>query len=285
MPVLSTCPSCNVELATQDYDAESIARCAACGSQFSLDAALHGLPEKNTKATASAILGGMSFLGLFLTGVPAIILGWLALKDIREKKTTGGKSTAITGIVLGSVLSLLCGGTVIGLAAFVWQIRPSDDPVILQTTAAFIGTADYPEEVEPQSASSVFGMRTIGYTDRERGTRILHLYYPKSLAPTKKVARSRALSTRLGLSLKPHGTFTVDAKEGPVEVTEERGTDDDGDPIRMYTSTLTHPDGWVVFQIRVQEEPADGSKNKKPRLYLSKDQLIRVLETFEPGPN
>jgi hypothetical protein len=60
------------------------------------------------KATTSLILGLLSpFCSLF-AGIPAIILGSLALKDVkRSRGRLQGQGLAITGIVLGSVGSLL----------------------------------------------------------------------------------------------------------------------------------------------------------------------------------
>jgi hypothetical protein len=61
------------------------------------------------KATASMILGLMAFPCIFsiLTGIPAIILGALALKDINNSEDRlGGKVMAIIGLITG-ILSLL----------------------------------------------------------------------------------------------------------------------------------------------------------------------------------
>jgi hypothetical protein len=63
------------------------------------------------KATASMILGLMSVLclGNFLTGLPGMILGTMALGDIGAGKASGGRGMAITGIVtslLGMVIVL-----------------------------------------------------------------------------------------------------------------------------------------------------------------------------------
>jgi prepilin-type processing-associated H-X9-DG protein len=59
------------------------------------------------KATASLILGLLSFLCVFLTGIPAIIFGILGLRDIgRSRERLGGKGIAITGIITGSIGSV-----------------------------------------------------------------------------------------------------------------------------------------------------------------------------------
>lgn len=59
------------------------------------------------KATASLVLGLLSFLCVFLTGIPAIIFGILGLRDIgRSGERLGGKGVAITGIITGSIGSV-----------------------------------------------------------------------------------------------------------------------------------------------------------------------------------
>ncbi len=61
-------------------------------------------PPTNGKATASMVLGLCTFVVWFLAGVPAVILGHMALKEINlSNGTQGGKGQAITGLVLGYI--------------------------------------------------------------------------------------------------------------------------------------------------------------------------------------
>jgi Domain of unknown function (DUF4190) len=67
--------------------------------------------QTNGKATAAMILGLCIFVAGFLTGIPAVILGHMALNEINlSGNTQGGRGMAITGLVLGylSVAGLLC---------------------------------------------------------------------------------------------------------------------------------------------------------------------------------
>jgi Protein of unknown function (DUF1559)/Domain of unknown function (DUF4190) len=65
-------------------------------------------PQTSGKAIASLVLGiGSLFTGV-LTGLPAILIGILALVDIiNPRKHLRGMGLAISGIVLGSVMSLI----------------------------------------------------------------------------------------------------------------------------------------------------------------------------------
>lgn len=58
----------------------------------------------NGKATAALVLGLLSLLFWVLTGIPAVILGHMALNEINASNgTQGGKGSAITGLILGYV--------------------------------------------------------------------------------------------------------------------------------------------------------------------------------------
>lgn len=62
------------------------------------------VPPTNGKATASMILGLCSLAVWFLAGIPAVILGHMALKEINlSNGMQGGKGQAITGLVLGYI--------------------------------------------------------------------------------------------------------------------------------------------------------------------------------------
>lgn len=66
-------------------------------------------PPATGKAIAAVVLGALSLLLGCLTGVPAIIVGWMASSEIRRSGgKLGGKGLAATGIVLGAL------GTVMG---------------------------------------------------------------------------------------------------------------------------------------------------------------------------
>jgi hypothetical protein len=72
----------------------------------------------NGKATAALILGIISWLGgNILTGIPAIILGHMALNEINNSNgIQGGKGSAITGLILGYIAS---GGIAVCLFCYV----------------------------------------------------------------------------------------------------------------------------------------------------------------------
>lgn len=67
--------------------------------------------QNNGKAIAAMVLGLCIFLAGALTGIPAVILGHIALGEInRSGGTQDGRGMAITGLVLGylSIAGLVC---------------------------------------------------------------------------------------------------------------------------------------------------------------------------------
>jgi hypothetical protein len=78
----------------------------------------YGPVGSSGKAAASMILGLLSFCLCCFTGVPAIILGFMGLGDIRRSGgRLGGTGMAITGILTG-FLTTFCGVGCLGLGWF-----------------------------------------------------------------------------------------------------------------------------------------------------------------------
>lgn len=76
-------------------------------------------PQTNNKATISLILGIASWVvGSVLTGIPAVIIGHMALREIDGSAgTQGGRPLAIIGLVLGylSIAGALIGCLIVAL--------------------------------------------------------------------------------------------------------------------------------------------------------------------------
>jgi hypothetical protein len=76
----------------------------------SVTAGAQQAPATNRKAKTSFKLGLLSFIFTILTGVPAVIWGFLSLREIgRSGNLAQGKRLALAGIVLGLVGSLSSG--------------------------------------------------------------------------------------------------------------------------------------------------------------------------------
>ncbi|HEU5198086.1 MAG TPA: DUF4190 domain-containing protein [Ktedonobacterales bacterium] len=82
-------------------------------------------PQTNNKALISLILGIVSYvLGLnIIAGIPAIILGHMAMREIdRSGGTQGGKPLALVGLILGYVMVAIAVVGCLFIAIFVLGI-------------------------------------------------------------------------------------------------------------------------------------------------------------------
>jgi prepilin-type processing-associated H-X9-DG protein len=78
----------------------------------------HPVPQRKTAglAIASLVLGILSmFCGTFITGIPAIILGIIALVRIGKTPGLGGQGLAIAGLVTGGVGSVFMTAIIVAI--------------------------------------------------------------------------------------------------------------------------------------------------------------------------
>ncbi|MBI1902223.1 MAG: DUF4190 domain-containing protein [Planctomycetia bacterium] len=167
MTTVSTtrCPQCGTELWTQGISPDRTVLCARCGASLYLP-----LPpdtrRTSRKALASVALGVTSIALTVLTGLPAILLGFLAWRDIRRREEElKGRGLAYAGMALGTVFGLLCWPCMIAMmvpgvlqmrAAVAQQqaIAQNWQPPLVQSTAAQIGSLSLPLALKPfQSAT------------------------------------------------------------------------------------------------------------------------------------
>jgi hypothetical protein len=102
----AACPSCGRSQTIPDSATDiQVAEVVPVRGKRARPARDRDLPDDapaNGKAIASLVLGCLSFLLTVLTGIPAIILGAQALRDIRRSRgRQGGKGLAVAGIATG----------------------------------------------------------------------------------------------------------------------------------------------------------------------------------------
>jgi prepilin-type processing-associated H-X9-DG protein len=100
-------------------------------------------PQTSGKATAALILGICSLGCNFLTGIPAVILGLLALSDINKSQgRLSGKALALAGMLV-SVLSFVCLGPVFGIGGYlaVGRVRTAAAKASSQNNLKQLGIA------------------------------------------------------------------------------------------------------------------------------------------------
>jgi hypothetical protein len=101
------CPRCGHE------NQDTIFRCMNCGADLSPPSPVPYIPvpgKNSSMATMSLVLGilGVVCLSIF-AGIPALILGLLALREIRNSEgMISGAGLAVSGIILGICSILIC---------------------------------------------------------------------------------------------------------------------------------------------------------------------------------
>lgn len=111
----TACPSCGATLITDGFADGTTILCAQCRYAFEYRP-LGDRRQLSRKAMASLVLGVAAALFSCLTAVPGIVLGVMALIEIRRgEETVKGRRIALTGIAASLLLGTLG-------AAIVWAL-------------------------------------------------------------------------------------------------------------------------------------------------------------------
>jgi hypothetical protein len=134
----------------------------------------------NRAARWSFWLGISSIVLLWITGIPALILGTRALWQMRHQKTTKQeKRWAITGTLLGTLFGLLLGGCLTGMVGIFIAVSTtfssdrSEDPAVLRQWLKEVVHLDIPEELKANfgyksMTSHSFHFDTFDYSYRNK---------------------------------------------------------------------------------------------------------------------
>ncbi|HEY2250312.1 MAG TPA: DUF4190 domain-containing protein [Planctomycetaceae bacterium] len=109
------CPGCKAVLVTEGQRHDQPVICPACSATRVIRRT--GFAVRTSRlAIVSLTLGIASLLGLCLTGIPAIITGLVALRQInRSQGKIVGRRLALGGIATGGVFGCLCAPFTAGL--------------------------------------------------------------------------------------------------------------------------------------------------------------------------
>jgi hypothetical protein len=146
------CPKCGRRLVADGLQPAALVLCAGCRAVFDrIDPAAR---RTSRKAVASLVLGCASLIGMFFTGIPAVLLGIGALRSIRRQPDTlKGAPLAIGGIATGTVFGLMCGTCMavslgMGLMGR-YSMTQTSDPQQVASIADEIGPCRIPEGLKP----------------------------------------------------------------------------------------------------------------------------------------
>jgi tetratricopeptide (TPR) repeat protein len=107
-PPTKNCPNCDSPLLVDPSTVRGTIICAKCRYRF-IPGFVAQRVRTSGKATASLVLGFAAMFALCWTGIPAIVLGVLALRDIhRSGGQVAGRGWATAGIVSGILFGVIC---------------------------------------------------------------------------------------------------------------------------------------------------------------------------------
>ncbi len=120
MPFLFTCPHCGARTNVPDEFAGRTGPCAHCGNTITIPQLVGGAPYRIEDSAAMRMLipvgrsglaiaaGYVGLLALLCFPAPiALVLGILAVRDIRKHPEKHGMGRAIFGLVMGAVFTTL----------------------------------------------------------------------------------------------------------------------------------------------------------------------------------
>ncbi|MGH7200084.1 MAG: DUF4190 domain-containing protein [Planctomycetaceae bacterium] len=289
-----TCPHCRTELVSDGRGEDRAVLCSRCRTAFRPS----GRPLRSRlsgKATASLMLGAASFVGLFLTGIPAIVLGLLALRDIRRGRgRTHGTTPATIGIVTGVLFGVLWGGclTASMLVGYLFarSSTVTENPQEVETIAGKIGRFAVPEELEPVMGQEIAlsGQRTVIYGSElqepgGRDTVIVLMQSAEGMSGSRELMEQQARQHARSWAGRPQrprteiGVHRWTIRGKTVDVTESLYADAQSD--REHLAILTGETGPLVIVVLTRNAAAETAE--PPPMTLSEDQVRQFFESFQ----
>ena len=307
-----TCPQCGRALAAEGLAANAVVLCAGCHTVFPrIDP---GLRRTSGQAVASLVLGCASLLGLFVTGIPAVLLGVVALRNIRKQPDAlKGTGLAIGGIAAGSVFGLVCGGCtvfslVMGLVGRRSMVNTEDPQQVIQIGEK-IGQCEMPTAVMPLKAIEfgMMDMRTVVYGNNPRAAfpLIVLAQHMQGTPPGQVELQTRqAVRGEHGRG----GEFTAERTEiltfvirgEPVTVQKTTGVDEwSGYHYREYSAEIPDPGHITMIMVATPDEsgvtleigprppppsptmPPSAPRQTHSTTALSEEDVQRFFESFQ----
>jgi hypothetical protein len=253
-----------------------------------------------------------------VTGIPAVLLGIAALRNIRKQpETLKGTGLAMGGIAAGSVFGLVCGGcTVFSLVmGFVGRrsMVNTEDPQQVIQIGEKIGQCEMPAAVMPLKAIEfgMIDMRTVVYGNNPSTAfpLIVMIEQMRGTAPAavEQQARQAVRSGHAGGGLGRDGTFTVGGTErlswrirGEPVIVQKRTLADEwsGCRYREYFAEIPDPDHITMIILTTPDEsgvtieigppppspppmtPPAAPRQSHSTTALSEEEVQRFFESF-----
>jgi hypothetical protein len=292
------CTACQATLAVPHASADRLIRCAACNHQFRVLTKSH-TAGFSRMARWSLWLGLGSLLAGFFAGIPAVLIGWRALRLSRRSPRSRERRWAKTGVVLGSVCSVL-GSLLVLLGALVgsmiaYSTEVTADAARVEEIAHELVPVALPSYLKPQRGVRLpLGITFAVYADQDessdRGSMLVMAYAPPwtNADPQQMLDQLRRDSLKeedaefeLSTFFEPIGN----ACPARVRVDHYVGRKFDR-RVRLYHAVLNRPKRPVAVLLVVKEPPrATQSRDSDAaattqRSPLSEDDVRQLFESL-----
>jgi hypothetical protein len=298
----TTCQHCGLLLSTAGLPEEAALLCVGCLAVATpARAAPRGALSR--KAVISVLLGAASVLLTCLTGLPAMVLGLLALRDIhRAEDRLRGRGVAITGILLGAIASVTCAPVMWAfLIPAVQQARAAaaraerhetTQPDEVAAVAGTIGRCSWPAGLVPAYACTWPDADESGavYATSTPEARVAIAVFRAASAPSARTEADSWMRSQSGadaVQAPVSDSFTVTIAGQTVNVVGQTGTDrQDGLPRRVYSTWFAHQGKQYGITISTGDEPPEGGTaagSRDAAANLTDEECRAFLESFVPA--
>lgn len=293
-----TCPNCLAALVTDGVTTGWTIICANCRTPFQYQAE-QVKTVTSGKAIASLVLGLSSLFAACLTGIPAVILGILALRDIRHSKQdmVGGR-LAGTGIATGGLCSVICGPIVLAIALPAVQMmrNPPREYSQLEADQIMALAKKFPAHKLPAGLVPFYGVESpyhrqyqVVFSDgRQFPNTLLLMTRASTLQPMSKDVMERqvqgwAKGRKLTMNVKDTRRLTFDANGTSIEVIRDEATDPaSGVRRRQYVSFFDQGKNQFAVMIVTGLNSAEGTATTQTGpVVLTEEEVRAFFESFQ----
>lgn len=286
----ASCPYCAAELLTIGTHRLDPVRCSHCGRSFTITIGRAGV-RTSRLSVASAVVGLCSVMCGFISGIPAVLLGVLALRRIgRSERRLQGRVWAYAGIASGSLMTVACGGMV---GMIIWMgnsVSSTREPEQVSAIAAALATFQMPEQVQPVRAESLpMGMKVVTFGDKPRrdkaGVFLTMMHYPKWMGYNAERARAQTAlhdGALRGKKTESEEEFKIEANGQELVVVRFLRSDPEGPRYRAYATAYVQDHGVVLLIVSVDETPASADE-AEDRFTMTEAEVRQLLASYVPA--
>ncbi|HEV3005246.1 MAG TPA: DUF4190 domain-containing protein [Pirellulales bacterium] len=279
------CPHCGASLTTAGLSDSTVLLCARCGSPMVLRTR-RDVRRLSRRAVASLVLGVCTILFWCLAGIPAIVFGVLALRDIhRDEERLKGKELAFAGILSGALLGLFCTPFVVLVAT---GIRSSGfqnvttDPIHSEAVAQKLRPLGL--HLAQEGTRGAGAERSAWFVDREEISGVIVNVQESALKPESSKLEADLLAfaaaRRLYIGFEGEAANAFSIADGKAQINVRTGKETESQrPFRLYTGAVPRGRKHVAMIVWTCDPAPEGAADDG-RKSLTDAEVRELFEWF-----